>query len=468
MFALITLAAAQSCAASVKDAYFTTKDSTKIHYLDSGQDTAAPALVLIPGWRLPPSIWEAQIQHFSKSQRVIAVDSRSQGDSTKTTEGNTAEVRAADLQELITALGLQQVVLVGWSQGVQDVAAYVNQFDEEKLAGLVLVDTPAAAGPAEVDLRPQFVKQELGMIATFTAHPREYSEGMATAIFKKSHDATFIGRLVANMMKTPTNTAAAMLVTDMFAVDRRPVLRKISKPTLIVVAADGPLFEAEKEMSTQIANSKFVSMQGVGHALFVDDPVKFNGLLEQFLQMIGTIKTTANEGAAWGKPEHREEAQTKNKVNGVNDFDFFVGNWRVHHRRLKERLAHNDDWEEFEGSAAMQKILGGLGNMDDDVIELPGGSYCAATFRTYDPAKGLWSIWWIDGRNPGHLDPPLVGRFEDEIGTFYADDTFKGKPIRIRYLWMKRYGTPHWEQAFSGDGGKTWETNWTMDFTKAP
>ncbi len=277
------LAMAQGPAASVKDAYFVTKDSTKIHYLDSGKNTSAPALVLIPGWRLPAGIWEAQIQYFSKSRRVIAIDSRSQGDSTKTTEGNTPEVRAADLQELMTKLGLTQVVLVGWSQGAQDVAAYVGQFGEGKLAGLVLVDSPVSAGPAEVELRPEFIKQELGMIATFAAHPKEYSEGMAAAIFKKPHDAGFIERLVKDMMKTPASTAQAMLVMDMFAVDRRPILDKISKPTLIVAAADSPLFEAEKEMGAHIANSKFVAMEGVGHALFVDDPVKFDEVLEQFL-----------------------------------------------------------------------------------------------------------------------------------------------------------------------------------------
>ena len=278
-----TLAMAQGPAASVKDAHFVTKDSTKIHYLDSGKNTSAPALVLIPGWRLPAGIWQAQIQYFSKSRRVIAIDSRSQGDSTKTTEGNTPEVRAADLQELMTKLGLTEVVLVGWSQGAQDVAAYVGQFGEGKLAGLVLVDSPVSAGPAEVELRPEFIKQELGMIATFAAHPKEYSEGMAAAIFKKPHDAGFIERLVKDMMKTPTSTAQAMLMMDMFAIDRRPILDKISKPTLIVAAADSPLFEAEKEMGAHIANSKFVAMEGVGHALFVDDPVKFNEVLEQFL-----------------------------------------------------------------------------------------------------------------------------------------------------------------------------------------
>jgi hypothetical protein len=167
------------------------------------------------------------------------------------------------------------------------------------------------------------------------------------------------------------------------------------------------------------------------------------------------------------KPEHRSEGPRKNKMSGINDFDFLIGDWRVRHRRLKERLAQNNDWEVFEGTISARKILGGLGNMDENVIELPSGTYRAATIRTFDPVKQLWSIWWIDSRYPQqHLDPPVVGRFENGVGTFYADDQFNGKPIRVRYLWNQSSTAPHWEQAFSDDGGKTWETNWEMDFTR--
>jgi len=153
-------------------------------------------------------------------------------------------------------------------------------------------------------------------------------------------------------------------------------------------------------------------------------------------------------------------------ADGRSDFDLFIGNWRVHHRWLKERLSNNHDWIDFEGTSTAQKILGGLGNMDDNVLTFPAGTYRAVTLRTSAPAKKLWSILWIDSRNPGPLDPPVVGRFENGVGTFYADDTFKGKPIRVRYLWTNLSTTPHWEQAFSEDRGKTWETNWTMDFTR--
>jgi hypothetical protein len=154
-------------------------------------------------------------------------------------------------------------------------------------------------------------------------------------------------------------------------------------------------------------------------------------------------------------------------LSGVSDFDFFIGSWRVLHRRLKDRLANNDEWVEFEGTSTVWKILGGFGNIDDNTIDLPAGTYRAATLRAFDPNEKQWSIWWLDGRDPGHLDTPVVGRFENGIGKFYAEDTFKGKPIRVRYLWTQMSGMPHWEQAFSPDAGASWETNWVMDFAKA-
>lgn len=154
-------------------------------------------------------------------------------------------------------------------------------------------------------------------------------------------------------------------------------------------------------------------------------------------------------------------------TSSADDFDFFIGDWRVHHRRLKERLAGCREWIEFEGSTTVRKILGGFGNVDDNVLDLPEGRYRAATLRSFDPTTGLWSIWWLDGRRPHHLDVPVVGRFEGGTGLFYADDTFDGTPIKVRFTWMLvDTDTARWEQAFSADGGNSWETNWTMDFVR--
>ena len=105
--------------------------------------------------------------------------------------------------------------------------------------------------------------------------------------------------------------------------------------------------------------------------------------------------------------------------------------------------------------------------MDDNFLDLPGDAYRAVTLRTYNPETRQWSIWWLDGRNPGSLDKPVVGGFENGIGTFYTDDEFKGRPIRIRFRWsMPAKDSPRWEQAFSADGGANWETNWIMNFTR--
>lgn len=155
-------------------------------------------------------------------------------------------------------------------------------------------------------------------------------------------------------------------------------------------------------------------------------------------------------------------------LNGLHDFDFLVGQWQSHHRRLKERLAGSHEWEEFEGTLSMRKLMDGWANVDDNVLKLPGDEYRAAALRAYDPKTGQWAIWWLDGRNPvGELGPPVKGHFENGVGTFYADDTLRGKPIRMRFVWSRITPTSaRWEQAFSPDGGKTWETNWIMEFRR--
>jgi hypothetical protein len=99
---------------------------------------------------------------------------------------------------------------------------------------------------------------------------------------------------------------------------------------------------------------------------------------------------------------------------------------------------------------------------------MPDGSIRrGVTLRAFDPKTQKWSIWWLDGNDPTEIDVPLVGGFEQGTGAFYADDTFEGKRVKVRFLWKNI--TPNsrqWEQALSADGGKTWETNWITWFTR--
>lgn len=149
-----------------------------------------------------------------------------------------------------------------------------------------------------------------------------------------------------------------------------------------------------------------------------------------------------------------------------SDFDFWMGKWNVWNRRLAHRLAGSDEWDEFPAKVAARPLPGGLGN--EDVFCTPyGGGFIGMSFRFFDPETGLWSIYWADSRRPGLLDPPVVGSFSGGVGVFEGEDTLRGRPIRVRFTWSGvATPAPRWEQAFSGDGGETWETNWVMDFSR--
>ena len=155
------------------------------------------------------------------------------------------------------------------------------------------------------------------------------------------------------------------------------------------------------------------------------------------------------------------------ELSSPHDFDFIMGDWHVHHRRLNSRLTGCTDWTEFKGTSSTRKILGGFGNVEDNVLQFPDGEVRAAAFRSFDRASRKWSIWWLDGRNPHQLDAPVVGQFTGSTGVFFANDSLRGTPIKVRFLWNVNPGLkPTWEQAFSVDAGKTWETNWTMEFAR--
>ena len=159
---------------------------------------------------------------------------------------------------------------------------------------------------------------------------------------------------------------------------------------------------------------------------------------------------------------------TESAAPGLHDFDFLVGQWHAHHRKLKQRLADNHEWTEFEGTLSNQSLMGSYSNVDDTVLSIPGAPYRGVALRSFDPKTQQWSIWWLDSRTPSApLDPPMIGSFHNGVGTFYGNDTVKGKQVRARFLWTNITPTSgHWEQADSPDEGKTWETNWVQEITR--
>jgi hypothetical protein len=151
---------------------------------------------------------------------------------------------------------------------------------------------------------------------------------------------------------------------------------------------------------------------------------------------------------------------------GLRDFSFQNGRWRVRHRTLRKRLARNDEWVEFGGTCMCGPLMAGMAGYEDNFLDNPAGAYRAAGLRRFDRHTGLWSIWWWDERF-SEIEPPVIGRFENGIGTFFGDSVWQDKPIKIRFIWdMPTPGIPRWQQAFSLDDGASWETNWYMEFRR--
>jgi hypothetical protein len=165
------------------------------------------------------------------------------------------------------------------------------------------------------------------------------------------------------------------------------------------------------------------------------------------------------------------ETTTETQIaDGRHDFDFLAGTWKVEHRKLAAMADPEcTDWVEFEGVQWMRQTLGVLGNVDNLTVEkMPdGSSFQGMSLRLFDPETGRWSIWWASTRAPGHLDPPVVGRWDGTHGEFHGTDTVGGKPIGVRYDWdVFDADRAQWEQSFSFDGGTTWVRNWRMTFTR--
>ena len=148
------------------------------------------------------------------------------------------------------------------------------------------------------------------------------------------------------------------------------------------------------------------------------------------------------------------------------DFAFIEGRWTSRQSRLVEVLTGSDEWYEFD--ATLEAWVHLDGNSTYDVLRAPSRGIEGVTLRLFSPSEKVWRIWWASATSDGHLDEPVVGRFDGAVGTFECDDTWQGRPIRVRYQWLDTdTPTPRWEQSFSDDGGATWEVNWKATFQRA-
>ncbi len=242
-----------------------------------------PPSFSFPAGSTGADIWKHQIDTFAKTYRVIAFDPRSEGESTKTTSGNTPEARAQDLHALLERLGVRRPVLIGWSQGVQDIAAYVERYGSKQLSGIVLVDAAISDGADGMAARPQETTAQFKMFGVYQAHQREYLGGMMRAIISKPQTAGAIDQLVSTGMKTPPDIGVAMLIADMFGVNRTTAVKTIDCATLIIASAKSDELARQQAAASQIPHVQFEKVEDAAHAVFVDQPDRFDELLKNFL-----------------------------------------------------------------------------------------------------------------------------------------------------------------------------------------
>ena len=270
LLAVICLLASAPAKAADRD--FQTSDGVRLHYTETGQ---GHTIVLVPGWTMPAWIWDAQIADFARHFRVIAFDPRAQGDSETAPSGYDAQRRGEDIAELIRQVGADPVLLVGWSLGVLDVLSYVHAHGDARIAGLVLVDNSVGEEPAPMPSRHRRVAR---LPASREARMRLFVSSM----FAHPRPPAYLDRLTAACLRTPRDAAAALLNYEEPRSFWREAVYATGRPVLYLVT---PRFAGQAEnlrLHDPVAES--VVVRGVGHAMFVDDPGRFDALVADFIR----------------------------------------------------------------------------------------------------------------------------------------------------------------------------------------
>lgn len=258
----------------------------ELRAIETGSKDSARPIVFIPGWSTGADIWRDQIKRFGGTHRIVSFDPRSQGQSTKTMDGNTPEERASDLYALLATEQLQRPVLVAWSQAVQDVAAYVLKYGTKDISGIVLVDAAVSEGAGAIARHPQDVASQFQLFGIYLGSQQDYLRGMFGAIISKPQPPGVVDHAIETGMKTPPSIGMSMLVADMFTTDRRSALSRIDCPVLIIASGSSPELDLQKAEIATLRNARFVQIDDAAHAVFLDQPSRFAAELEVFLKSV--------------------------------------------------------------------------------------------------------------------------------------------------------------------------------------
>jgi non-heme chloroperoxidase len=260
---------------SVTDRFFVTSDGVRLHYMQAGP-AAARTIVFVPGWTMPAWIWAPQIAAFSPFYRVVAFDPRGQGKSQLAATGYTPARRGADIAELIARVGPMPVVIVGWSLGVLDTLAYLHMFGDASVAGLVLVDNSVGEAPAPHPPVHHGPSSRRPM-----AHAL-FMERFVRGMFRQPQPEVYLDRLTAASLRTPEAASRALLAYPVPRDYWREAIYATIKPVLYVVRPG--LAGQAANLERNRPNTESVVFAEAGHALFVDEPRRFDALMAGFLR----------------------------------------------------------------------------------------------------------------------------------------------------------------------------------------
>jgi len=178
------------------------------------------------------------------------------------------------------------------------------------------------------------------------------------------------------------------------------------------------------------------------------------------LQPLQAFAQASSAGAA------KDDRRAVPVRDGQRDFDFEIGTWKTHLRRLQRPLTGSTAWVEYDGTTVVRKIWNGGANLVELVVEGPAGRIEALSLRLYNARSGQWSLNFA-GNGSGSLGEPAIGAFQNGRGEFFNQEVLDGKPILVRFVIFDITPTScRFEQSFSADGGKTWEANWIATDTR--
>jgi hypothetical protein len=190
------------------------------------------------------------------------------------------------------------------------------------------------------------------------------------------------------------------------------------------------------------------------------------GLLRPTLLLALTIALTLGHVSAQQGLEVSKAIDPKAQKDGRADFDWELGTWKTQLKRRLQPLTGSDDWIEYEGRSVVRRVWGGRANLLELDVEGPAGRIEALSLRLYNPQSGQWSLNFSNVTS-GTMSPPTIGGFNNGRGEFYSQETFNGRSIFVRFIISGiTDNSALFEQAFSADGGKTWEVNWIATDTR--